>query len=207
MLSGRDKSAATVWVGFTRPDPSDADDEDAGAQKTRLAVAGHEEMISATSVSMAFTELQGVYHPPEPPRTAGPGANRSSQSSRRTCSGILSGRSPRQLGCRMPPSAVHSVNVTSPTSRGSAQCAQRACRAGTGGLGVIAVPRRGPDRVSVQAKVFEPRPPLGVGQAEQRVPALVQQVEHVQLHHEALDQPQARRQRVHALFRAVAPCR
>ena len=89
MLSGRDKSAATVWVGFTRLDPSDADDEDAGAQKTRLMVAGHEEMISATSLSMAFTWLQGVYHPPEPPRAAGAGANRSSQSSRRTCSGIF----------------------------------------------------------------------------------------------------------------------
>ena len=58
MLSGRDRSAATVWVGFTRLDPGDADDEDAGAQRTRLVVAGHEEMISATSLSVAFTELQ-----------------------------------------------------------------------------------------------------------------------------------------------------
>ena len=31
-----------------------------GAQKTRLVVAGHEEMISAMSLSMAFTQLQGV---------------------------------------------------------------------------------------------------------------------------------------------------
>ena len=46
--------------------------------------------------------------------------------------GLLSGRSPRQLGWRMLPSLVHSVNVTSPTSRGCAQCASRACSAGTG---------------------------------------------------------------------------
>jgi hypothetical protein len=59
-LSGLEKSAATAWAGFTRLDRGDADDQDAGAQKTRLVVAGHEEMISAMSLSMAFTPLQGV---------------------------------------------------------------------------------------------------------------------------------------------------
>ena len=48
--------------------------------------------------------------------------------------GLLPARSPRQLGCRMLPSAVHSVNATSPASRGSAQCAPRAYRGGTGVL-------------------------------------------------------------------------
>ena len=51
---------------------------------------------------------------------------------RLTSPGLLSGRSPRQLGWRMLPALVHSANVTSPTSRGRAQCASRARWAGTG---------------------------------------------------------------------------
>src|SRR5213594_3262740 len=50
---------------------------------------------------------------PRPPAFAG--------SSRRQSSGRLSSRSPRNVGWRMPPSAVHSVNRTSQTSFGSTQ--------------------------------------------------------------------------------------
>jgi len=59
-------------------------------------------------------------------------------------------------------------------------------------LPVTRVPRRGPHRIRVQPEVFQPRPPLGIGQAQQRVLAAVQQVEYVQLHRDTADEPGAR---------------
>jgi hypothetical protein len=51
-------------VGFTRLDPGDTEDEDAWAHKTSPVVAGHEEMIPAMSLSVAFTEsgVAAAYH-------------------------------------------------------------------------------------------------------------------------------------------------
>ena len=55
-------------------------------------------------------------------------------------------------------------------------------------LRVVAVPRRGPDRISVQAQRLQAVPAPVVGKPQQRVRAVVQQVEHVQLHRDVLDQ-------------------
>ena len=60
------------------------------------------------------------------------------------------------------------------------------------------VPRRCPDQVLVQAQVRQPVPPLGVRRLQQRLLALVEQVEQVQLDRDGLDQPGGRVPDVHA---------
>ena len=59
-------------------------------------------------------------------------------------------------------------------------------------------PRRRADRVGVKAEVLQPGPALGVGQAQQRVLAVIQQVEQVQVHCRAFDQPRGGPPHVHS---------
>src|SRR4029077_19273697 len=68
------------------------------------------------------------------------------QLSRRTSSGRLSGRSPRQLGCRSRPSWVHSPNRTSPTTSGCTHTASLASGLGTGPVTGLPLVRSGSSR-------------------------------------------------------------
>ena len=64
--------------------------------------------------------------------------------------------------------------------------------------GAAAVPRRGMDRVGVQAELLQLRPALGIRLLEQRVVAQVQHVEDEHLHRRSADQLVVRLLDVHA---------
>lgn len=54
-----------------------------------------------------------------------------------TSDGFLSGRQPRQTGCRSRPAEVSSPYFTSPTREGVTQCASRASSRGTSTSGLV----------------------------------------------------------------------